>query len=429
MKQYFGIILIVFYSLLIRYLANIHVIEVNSIAFMFVTPAVISFIPFFLKDRKFLDNNVKIIFFPIISILLFLILAVINRWEDLACFIIIGFPYILVSIGVSFILKWRFQNNNDKLNKNALSIFILPILIGNIEKQLPKIKSTYTISNAIIINESTPKVYLKLLAVPNLTQVNEKGLLNIIGIPQPIYSSYNKISNTRFGYFENHIVLKEKVIENKINEKLVFKIIDKESNFKSSPTLLHIFETKNLEFNNITYTLTKISNNQTKLQLSTEFILNSNLRWYGKFWSNLIINDFESNLLKSLKKVIEKSITDNFINETNNKSIQNIQKIFENYINNEESTDSPDNKDLMTRSLKSLTKVSNSDDLELLINVWMYYDPTDFPSRELVVDILTKNKPESNEAVIKRMKNKKKWETDEIAPYSDLQGLLIELNK
>lgn len=309
MKQYLGIIISVFYALLIRGLAHIQVIDVNSIAFMFVTPAVISFIPFFLKDRKFLENNVKIILFPIISILLFLILAVINRWEDLACFIIIGFPYILISFGVSIMLKWRFLNKNDKLNKNALSIFILPILIGNIEKQLPKIKSTYNITNAIIINESTTKVYSKLLAVPNLTQANEKGLLNIIGIPQPIYSSYNKASNTRFGYFENHIVLKEKVIENRINEKLVFKIFDKESNFNSSPTLRHIFETKNLEFNNITYTLTKISNNQTKLQLSTEFILNSNLRWYGKFWSNLIINDFESNLLKSLKKVIEKKLS------------------------------------------------------------------------------------------------------------------------
>ncbi len=429
MKQYLGIIITVFYALLIRGLAHIQVIDVNSIAFMFITPVVISFIPFFLNNQKFLENNVKIIFFPIISIILFLSLAVIKQWEDIACFLIIGFPYVLISIGMSFILKWIFQNNYTKFKKNTLAIFILPVLIGNIEKKLPKIKSTYTISNDIIINESTPKVYSKLLAVPNLTQVNKKGLLNIIGIPQPIYSSYNKATNTRFGYFENHILLKEKVIENRVNKKLVFKILDKESNFKSSPTLLHIFETKNLEFKNITYTLSKISNNQTKLQLSTEFTLNSNLRWYGKFWSNLIINDFESNLLKSLKKVIEKSLTDNFNYETNNNSIQNIQKIFENYIKYDESTDSPDNKDLMTISLKSLTKVSNPDNLELLINVWMYYDPTDFPSRELVLEVLMKNKSESLDAVIKRMKNKKKWETDEIAPYSDLQGLLIELHK
>jgi len=306
MKQYLGIIITIFYALLIRGLAHIQVIEVNSIAFMFVTPIVISFIPFFLKDKNFIENNVKIVLFPIISIVLFLSLAVIKQWEDIACFLIIGFPYILISIGMSFILKWIFQNNTNKFKKNALAIFILHVFIGNIEKKLPKIKSSNTISNVIIIQESNKKVYSKLLAVPDLSKVNEKGLLNFMGIPQPIYSTYHKSNNTRYGYFENHILLKEKVIKNRMNEKIVFKIIDKESNFKSSPTLLHIFETKNLEFKNITYTITQTHNNQTKLQLSTEYILHSNLRWYGKFWSNLIINDFETNLLKSLKKVIEK---------------------------------------------------------------------------------------------------------------------------
>jgi hypothetical protein len=117
-----------------------------------------------------------------------------------------------------------------------------------------------------------------------------------------------------------------------------------------------------------------------------------------------------------------------FYNQERIKNIQNIKKIFENYIKQEESTDSPDNKNLMISSLKSLTNVSNPDDLELLINVWMYYDPTDFPSRELVCDVLKKNKRESIKAIKTRIKQKKKWETDEVAPYSDLHGLLNDLN-
>ena len=107
--------------------------------------------------------------------------------------------------------------------------------------------------------------------------------------------------------------------------------------------------------------------------------------------------------------------------------IKNIKYVFENYIQYQESTDSPDNKDLMTKSLESLTIVTNKEDLELLINVWLYYDPTDFPSIPEIYRILKDNRPQSIEAVKKRIANKKEWENEDTAPYSDLKKLLERL--
>lgn len=109
--------------------------------------------------------------------------------------------------------------------------------------------------------------------------------------------------------------------------------------------------------------------------------------------------------------------------------VDKIRKIFENYIKYHESTDSPDNKDIMSKSLKSITSLSNKDELELLINVWMYYDPTDFPGRNLVYKILENSRPESVKAVKTRISNKKDWETDDTAPYSELNDLLKQLDK
>lgn len=107
--------------------------------------------------------------------------------------------------------------------------------------------------------------------------------------------------------------------------------------------------------------------------------------------------------------------------------IKNIRSVFEDYIQYQESTDSQDDKDLMTKNLKSLTTVTEKDDLELLINVWMYYDPTDYPSRNLVYNILKENIQLSLEAVNDRIKNKKDWESEESVPYSDLEYLLKKL--
>lgn len=110
-------------------------------------------------------------------------------------------------------------------------------------------------------------------------------------------------------------------------------------------------------------------------------------------------------------------------------SITIIKKIFDDYVAFQESTDSPASKDLMSKTIKSIDKITAAEDFEILINVWMYYDPTDFPSRDLVFSVLEKNKVESINAIKNRIKNKKDWETSDSAPYSELNNLIKQLEK
>jgi hypothetical protein len=107
--------------------------------------------------------------------------------------------------------------------------------------------------------------------------------------------------------------------------------------------------------------------------------------------------------------------------------IETIRIIFNEFISNQESTDTDFNKELMTNSLKSITVVKDKNDLDLLINVWMYYDPTDYPDIPEIYRILKDSRPHSIEAVKNRIDNKKEWETDNTAPYSELQYLLKRL--
>lgn len=111
------------------------------------------------------------------------------------------------------------------------------------------------------------------------------------------------------------------------------------------------------------------------------------------------------------------------------KPLEAIKNVFDNYVKHQESTDSQNNKDLMTNSLKSLDKVTEPDELEILINIWMYYDPTDFPSRDLVFNVLQKNRPESIQAIKTRINHKKEWEIDNSASYSELNYLLKQLDE
>ncbi|HCS19282.1 MAG TPA: hypothetical protein DIW47_01760 [Bacteroidetes bacterium] len=107
--------------------------------------------------------------------------------------------------------------------------------------------------------------------------------------------------------------------------------------------------------------------------------------------------------------------------------LETIKTIFNAYISNQENIDTEVNKDLMRVSLKSLTVVTDQESLVLLINVWMYYDPTDFHDIPSIYTILKNSRPQSIEAVKNRIANKKEWENEGSAPYSDLKGLLKRL--
>lgn len=107
--------------------------------------------------------------------------------------------------------------------------------------------------------------------------------------------------------------------------------------------------------------------------------------------------------------------------------IETIRSIFNGYMSSYESIDTEINKDLMTESLKSLTIITDKNEFDLLLNVWMYYNPTDYPYNPEIYRILKNSRPQSIEAVKNRINHKKEGENNDSAPYSSLKNLLQQL--
>lgn len=90
------------------------------------------------------------------------------------------------------------------------------------------------------------------------------------------------------------------------------------------------------------------------------------------------------------------------------KPIETVKEIFDDYVKYDESTDSKDDKTAMEAALQTLAKTKNSvRDLKILLDVWMYYDPTDFPIRDLIVRSFNETgprpkKPSTNGSLTKR---------------------------
>jgi hypothetical protein len=108
--------------------------------------------------------------------------------------------------------------------------------------------------------------------------------------------------------------------------------------------------------------------------------------------------------------------------------IQTVERIFNQYVAFSEGTDSKENKDAMTDALMALQKSSDQRDLPLLIDVWMYYDPTDFPVRNFVEPVFNKDKSAALHAIDERLKHKRPSEEKDLAPYADLLELKRRLS-
>jgi hypothetical protein len=107
------------------------------------------------------------------------------------------------------------------------------------------------------------------------------------------------------------------------------------------------------------------------------------------------------------------------INKVENK-YEVINSIFKNFIKYEESVDSEKNKTLMTSICKKLENKVTNKELYLLIDIWMYYTPTDYSTRKTIEPIFFKHKKNTIYNINKRIKNKEKWESKDMAPFSEL---------
>ncbi len=309
MKKYYGIIFAVIYALIFRVLVEFNILEINSIVYLILVPIVMGYLPFLLDPEAFKNSGFRAVSFPIAGTILFLIIAFVSRLEDIGCFFILFIPYIIVSLLVSLIIRYfikiKIDYDRKNVKRSTLFLFIIPIIFGNLEKYADKKEANYQISNTIIINTPKEVVWGNLFSVPELTNYIDNSVYNYLGFPNPIKSEYNPDTNVRLGYFNNGIILNEKVIKEEKFKKLSFSINVKESKFDDSPTFRHILKKENLVFNSITYNLEAVSESKTKLTLVCDYKMKTNIPLYGEYCSKNIISDFENKLLHALKKRIE----------------------------------------------------------------------------------------------------------------------------
>lgn len=306
LNQYIGTTLSILYALVMRLAAEVGWVTINGWTYLYIIPFIIGIIPFCFKGSVVRKSIFKAITSPLFSVFIFLVICVKLRLEDLICLVIIGAPYIAISIIISLLLyNFLEYRKDDTLNKFYLLLMILPFGTGELEDHINSNTTKHKISNSVDINCPTNFVFKHLKRVPPLDlSIIENNYFNV---PLPTHSTYDSILNVRKGYFNNGVILHERVDSVVPNQFVRFSIDIDQSELSNSPTLKHGLSSGLIKFQAITYRLNTTENGNCQLELSASFTLNTKLQNYAQFWSSKIIGRFEENLLISLKSTLEKS--------------------------------------------------------------------------------------------------------------------------
>lgn len=281
--------------------------NIYSITFIWILPIIIGLIPILFAKDSLLNSKWKQFLLPLSSVLLFFLLALSSGLEDWLCIIIIAFPFLISAGLVGLILGTIILRIKSK---KIYSILLLPFILNPLETYLPIENQYYTVNSEIIINADRATVWGNLIEVPEIESSEYNyGLYNYLGVPRPIKSELLIINSQtyRIGYFTEGLKLCETISQKDSLRFVNFKIHLDKSELRDTPTDKHLLNSDYFKFENISYTLLKLSEEKTKLSLNCEYTLNSKMNTYANFWAQNIIHDFESKLLEVLKHKIEKT--------------------------------------------------------------------------------------------------------------------------
>lgn len=282
--------------------------DLFSITFIWVVPIIIGLTPLMFSTKENLENIPYRVFKPFLSVLTFFILCFWTGHEDIICILIISIPFILVAgmAGAIFggtVVRYR------KKKGILYSIFILPFITGIIEPNFPTPIEKFETTSTIIINAGKSEIWKNIVRVDKIEEVEyKKGLFNYAGIPRPLFAELDKdtLDGTRIGHFEGGLKFQENIINWDKNNAVTFDIKIIPSTTNRTIFERHMLNGEHFKFMNATYKLKEIENGQTELQLTTKYQLDTKINFYGEFWGQQLLTDFQDRLINVIKNRCEK---------------------------------------------------------------------------------------------------------------------------
>lgn len=284
-----------------------HKATLASVTYLFIIPTILGIIPLMFADNEKLKSYQNIIFIPWLTISTFFLTLFLFGIEDFICLLVLALPFFI--LGTVGALIYRIvQINKQKSKEKLLSLVLLPFLFAPIEEYIQRPSDTFKVNSVVVINATPETIWNNIVAVQTIVPKEyNSGFFNSIGIPRPISATVDKkeIGGHRIGNFEGGLKFIETITEYDKSKKVSFDIKIDPKTVRQKVFDQHVLNGNYFTFVDATYELTELNNGQVKLVLSSSYQLTSTINFYGKFWGDLILTDFQDRLLNVIEKRCE----------------------------------------------------------------------------------------------------------------------------
>jgi hypothetical protein len=227
--------------------------------------------------------------------------------EEFICLLILAGPFFILGTIGAFIYR-LVQINKQKNKGKLLTLVLIPFLFAPIEEYIKSPSAIFKIESEVIISATPETIWNNIVEVKTI-QENEynSGFFNDIGIPRPISATVDRkeIGGQRIGNFEGGLKFVETITQYEPNKIVSFDITVDPNSVRPNVFDQHVLNGNYFTFVDATYELTPLSNGQVKLKLSSNYQLTSTINFYGKFWGDIILKDFQDRLLDVIEKRCE----------------------------------------------------------------------------------------------------------------------------
>lgn len=273
--------------------------------FLFVVPFAMGALTVFVAPPVFRRSRAFAFFMPWLSCLLVIAVVVLLDWEVYLC-VLMATPIMLPIAGIGGLV---FRNVAANRSKSATTptmmlglLLLTPYLIAPVETRLPETHSLRVVQNEIIVNASVDTVWSNIISVP-LIQPEEQGfsLFHLFGLPKPLEAtlSHEGVGGVRNATFEGNLSFVETVTEWTDHQSLSFSIVT--SNTGAVPAPLDQIGGKYFDVLEGTYVIEPLGDGQVRLFLSSKHRLTTRFNFYGGLWTDSIMSDLQSYILRIIK--------------------------------------------------------------------------------------------------------------------------------
>lgn len=283
-----------------------------TIAFLVVVPTVIGGISTYAipKSRRTIRNMV---FVAIPVGLLFLAITVVAAYPGILLCVLMATPLVLGAVIIGVIIGKLFaylesRANADKRKRQYVFVgfLFLPLLLAPIEAQITPSDWYRTVQDEITIQGTAAEVWQHIIRMETITpQEQRPSLYHTLGIPRPIRATldFEGVGGVRLGEFEFGLQFYEEITIWNPEREVRFSV-DIRQNPQSTPVLEQIGGAR-FDIIEAGYVIEIIDADHVILRLDSTYRISTTFNFYGAFWSDWIMHDFQQYVLNTVKQRVQ----------------------------------------------------------------------------------------------------------------------------